>query len=148
MEAATRQLEAAPAVVNAPPDPGAPIFFPRGLLGLPEWRRFDLTTTSVEGLFWLQSVEMPELAFVLVDPFPRFEGYAVDLGPGDLADLGPCDASDLLVLTVTRLPAGASAGPTTNLRGPIAFNLRTGRAKQLAMPDPDLGVRVPVSLAL
>ena len=119
------------------------IELPQGLLGLPECRRFELEPTAREGFFWLRSLDVPELSFVLVDPFPHFESYGVDVSPADQADLGPFDRSELLVLTVVSLGAGAGDPVTTNLRGPIAVNLRTHRAKQLVVSDPDLALRAP-----
>jgi len=111
---------------------------PQGVVGLPQHRRFRLFSGARDGFYWLQSVEEPELGFVLVDPFPIFHGYAVDVSPADLRDLGPYDRSELLVLTVVTLGSGDVPRTTTNLRGPIVFNLRTHQAKQLVLSQSGL----------
>lgn len=117
---------------------GANIELPQGLIGLPEHRHFSLVAGARQGFFWLQSVDDPALGFVLVDPFLHFDGYEVDIKPADHADLGPFDRSELLVLTVVALGTSDREPPTTNLRGPIAFNLRTRQAKQLVLTDPNV----------
>jgi len=124
-------------------DLGANIELPQGLIGLPRHQRFSLVAGARRGFFWLQSVDEPGLGFVLVDPFLHFDGYEVDIQPTDHADLGPFDRSELLVLTVVALGDAKSETPTTNLRGPIAFNLRTRQAKQLVLSDPDIDLNAP-----
>lgn len=121
--------------------------FPAGLLGLPDCRTFALLPAGRDGLYWMQSVERSELAFVLVDPFLHFEGYAVDLSPADLAELRAEGDGEVAVLTIVTLPGARDRQPTTNLQGPLALNLRAGIGKQLVIQDPELGVRVPVDLA-
>src|SRR3954466_14478986 len=56
------------------------ISFPKGLLGFPDHRRFALIQTGEENyFFWLQSVDEPNLAFVVTDPTIFFKGYEVPL---------------------------------------------------------------------
>lgn len=118
-------------------DDATRIEMPQGLLGMPKRTRYTLEPTAREGFFWLRSLDEPELEFILVDPFPHFDGYGVNVSPADQADLGPFDRSELLVLTMVTVGDDV----TTNLRGPIAFNLRTRQAKQLVLSDPELPLR-------
>ena len=122
------------------------ITFPTGLLGFPACRQFVLIPSERQGLFWLQSAEHSPLAFLLVDPFLAVEGFAVDVGQGDLAELEAQGESDLAVLAIVTLGRPEAGGSTANLQGPVAFNLRTRRAKQLAVPNSDFGVRYPIDL--
>src|SRR5438105_5040059 len=47
------------------------ITFPAGLLGFSSYKSFALLQPDDEGVFyWLQSLEAPELAFVVTDPAP------------------------------------------------------------------------------
>ncbi len=117
---------------------GANIELAQGLIGLPDHRHFSLVAGERAGFFWLQSLDDPGLGFVLADPFLHFDGYEVDIRPADHADLGPFARSELLVLTVVALGASELEPTTTNLRGPIAFNLRTRQAKQLVLSDPSI----------
>lgn len=108
---------------------------PGGLVGLPEHHRYVLTAGAREGYYLLQAEAEPQLCFVLVDPFPLFHGYSVDIGPADQQDIGPFERSELLVLTVVTLGTESNPTITANLRGPIVFNLRTRQAKQLVLSD-------------
>ena len=53
-------------------DPSRLLVFPHGLLGFARFRTFALLQPDDRGVFyWLQSVEDPELAFVVTDPWPH-----------------------------------------------------------------------------
>ena len=56
------------------------ITFPNGLLGFPDHTRFALIQTGEENyFFWLQSVDEPNLAFVVTDPSIVFKDYEVPI---------------------------------------------------------------------
>ena len=59
--------------------PDAFITFPDGLPGFAGERRFILLPAAPEGVYWLQSADEGSVAFLLVDPFPVFPEYAVEL---------------------------------------------------------------------
>lgn len=122
------------------------ITFPAGLLGFPACREFVLIPSERQGLYWLQSVEHSPLAFLLVDPFLACEGFTVDLGPNDRAELDVRTESDVAILAIVTLGSPQQGGCTMNLQGPLAINLRARRAKQIAVPSSDYGVRYPVDL--
>jgi len=121
--------------------------FSQGILGFPECRRFALLRGIHDGLYWLQSMEYSALAFLLVDPFTVVDNYAADVPPSQLADLGAGSATDIAILAMVTLPtAGGGDTPTVNLRGPLAINFRTRRAKQIVSHEGDYSVRCPVDL--
>lgn len=122
------------------------ITFPHGLLGFPACRQFVLLPSERQGLYWLQSAEHSPLAFLLVDPFLAVDGFVVDVSNADLTELEATAESDLAVLAIVTLGRPEAGGSTANLQGPLAFNLRTRRAKQIAIPNSDYGVRFPVDL--
>ena len=122
-------------------------FFPSGLFGFPECRSFVMVPAERTGFYWLQSVEHSALAFMLVDPFLFFEGYAVDLGFSERADLVVENADDAAVLAIVTLPRSASEPATVNLQGPIALNLHARRGKQLVLQDNEYGVRCALDLS-
>ena len=54
--------------------------FTRGLLGFPDHSRFALIQTGDDNyFFWLQSVDDPNLAFVVTDPTIFFKDYEVPI---------------------------------------------------------------------
>lgn len=123
------------------------ITFPTGILGFPACRDFVLIPSEREGLYWLQSAERSSFAFLLVDPFLAVEGFTVELSPNDRAELEIESESDVIILAIVTLATPERGGCTANLQGPLAFNLRTRRAKQIAVPNSEYGVRWPVDLA-
>lgn len=121
--------------------------FPSGMLGFPETRRFALLRGAREGLFWLQSMEYPALAFVLVDPFRVENDYSFDVPPWQISELGKANPSDIGLLCVVTLPENKSQQPTVNLQGPLIINFGTRRAKQIVMQESEYSVRRPVDLS-
>lgn len=123
------------------------IRFPSGLFGFPERHRFAFLPANREGTYWLQSVDDAYLAFVLIDPFVFFPGYAADLPPAELAELGSREgAGDVAVLAIVTLPPSRDAKPTANLQGPVALSLQSRLGKQLALEDASFGVRCEFDL--
>ena len=120
--------------------------FPTGLLGFPACRRFALLRGGSEGLFWLQSMEYPALAFLLVDPFTIDSNYSFEVQPWQISDLGEADPTDVGLLSVVTLPANREEQATANLQGPLIINFKTRQAKQLVSGDDQHGVRRPVNL--
>lgn len=127
-------------------EPEEIINFPTGLLGFPACREFVLLPSEREGMYWLQSVEHSPLAFVLVDPFRAVPGFAVDLGPAEMAEIGAQESSEVAILAIVTLGPPDRGGCTVNLQGPLAFNVPEKRAKQIAIPQSDFGVRYPIDL--
>ena len=118
---------------------------PAGLLGLEHYTRYALVPAGREGVFWLQSAEEPALAFVLADPFRLVDGYAAELPDADVAAIGAERPEDVVLLAVVTLP-GAGRAMTANLRAPLAFNVATGRARQVVLPDDRFGTAEPIQL--
>ena len=72
--------------------------------------------------------------------------YTADVPPSQLADLGAASATDIAILAMVTLPSVSGEMPTVNLRGPLAINFRTRRAKQIVSHEGDYSVRCPVDL--
>ena len=120
--------------------------FPQGVYGFPECRSWVLIPTRREGLFWLQSAEHSPLAFLLVDPFTHFPGYAVDLSPSDLTRVGTSEPSEIVVLAVVTVGSRDGGPPTANLQGPVVLNMRARHGFQLVLSVEGYGVREPFSI--
>lgn len=123
------------------------IDFDEGLLGFADARRFALLRTEDPALYWLQSLEHDPLAFLLLDPFVFFPGYAVDLDPADAAALNAQGPGDIAILAIVTLPSAPDEPCTTNLTGPIAVNLQQGRGRQVILRNTSYSVREPVDLS-
>jgi flagellar assembly factor FliW len=122
------------------------LHFPHGLYGFPECRSWVLIPTNREGLFWLQSADHSPLAFLLVDPFTHFPGYAVDLSTSELARVGTNEPSEIVVLAVVTVASRDGGQPTANLQGPVVLNMRARHGFQIVLSVEGYGVREPFAI--
>jgi flagellar assembly factor FliW len=121
--------------------------FPEGIFGFPEHRRFALLQAAQGELYWLQSVDDPDLTFLLADPFHYFPGYALDLPPDDAFVIQVTNLSDVVILAIVTLGRGGESA-TANLQGPVAINPRTHLGRQLVINGPGADVRAPLELTV
>lgn len=117
------------------------VTFADGLYGFPQTRRFALLPTPRDGVFWLQSIEFSALVFLLVDPFPYFAHFHVELSDADKARLGTSTAEDVLVLAIVTLPPDQRGPCSANLHAPLLFNVRVGQGHQSIRADDGFGMR-------
>jgi flagellar assembly factor FliW len=99
--------------------------FPSGLIGL-GGRRFALLARSDESAFvWLHSMDDPELAVPVTNPWRFFEDFAVELGDDEAQRLGIADPGEATVYVTVR-SAPALEDFCANLRAPILVVGSTG----------------------
>ena len=122
--------------------------FERGLLGFADYTEVALIDVEIAGkiapFFWLQSVQEPTLAFLVVDPFLLRGDYEADIDDEALAVIGLSNPSDVLLLTIVTLPEDGS-GATVNLQGPLIFNKGNNRAFQAILSDPQWPTKYPLN---
>ena len=113
---------------------------PAGLFGFEELREFVLLDAAQQPFYWLQSLESPAVAFVLIDPLLFRPDYDPGVDREELADIGVQSPEDLLVLAIVTV-AGPDKVMTANLQGPLLLNRHTHVARQSISGDPRWGVR-------
>ncbi len=108
---------------------------PDGMIGIERCKRFVLLEERPGTAFkWLQSVDDPRIAFVVINPVDFFPDYDIDIPDDQAASLGLKNSSDAAMLTtVTIYPDAGKV--TANLVGPIVMNTRTLRAAQVVLSD-------------
>ena len=110
--------------------------FPSGLLGFPESRRYVILDHDTEAPFkWLQSLDEPALAFVIIDPDLLLADYHIELAGDALAEVQGNEESDLATAVILTIPSEDPGRMTANLRGPLLMNQRTKLCKQLVLSD-------------
>jgi flagellar assembly factor FliW len=118
------------------------ITFSKGILGFPNQKEFALIQTGEQSSFyWLQSVDRPELAFVVCDPRMFVPDYRVPIKADELADLGLEDPSGAQVFVIVNK---VEEMLTSNLQGPLVVNCQTRAAKQLVLSDRRYTTRHPL----
>jgi flagellar assembly factor FliW len=111
------------------------IRFPTGLYGFEKFKEYALMESAQKPYFWLQSVEVKELAFILIDPFLYKADYEPDIPDAELAEIGVKGADDLLLFSIVTVPA--DGGPITgNLMGPIVICKESRLGLQTVLNDP------------
>ena len=111
--------------------------FSRGILGFESHRRFVHVEIAEEFPFgWLQSLEDPQVAFVVANPALFFPKYTVEVDPRELGDVRPESNEKLLVLGICTVPS-APKDATINLQGPLVINLASHKGKQLVLNHSD-----------
>ncbi|MEM8782174.1 MAG: flagellar assembly protein FliW [Planctomycetota bacterium] len=125
--------------------------FPQGLLGFAEYRDYVLleagpgseqdAAPGTPTFWWLQSVEVPDLAFVVTDPLLFVPTYRVPVHPQQLADLGVSSLDEAQVLVIVNKQRGTLTG---NLQGPLIINLQSREGQQMVLSDRRYTTRVPL----
>ena len=116
-------------------DPKNVLTFPNGLLGFKDVRDYILIDPSENSpLKWLQSVDVPELAFVVTDPLLFKPDYEIRIYRTDLEDIEVTDPDHVIQLVIVTVPRDPSK-MTANLKGPLLINTENNMGKQLVLDD-------------
>jgi flagellar assembly factor FliW len=109
------------------------IVFPEGLFGFESFREYVLLDAERQPFYWLQSLDVEQVAFVLVSPFLFRPDYEVNISNDELAEIGVTSPEKALIFAIVTIPPGGSP-MTANLQGPLVINRdnRTGRQAILA----------------
>ena len=70
--------------------------FPDGLIGLPDIKEFILIDHKDTPLKWLQAMDDPDIAFIVVPPDEISEGYNVDIDKKVVKIFGSPDSAEVL----------------------------------------------------
>ncbi len=97
------------------------IKFPAGLLGFPNVKRYVLLDYEDTPVKWLQAIDDPDVAFIVMEPTLLVQDYAIDLDVTMRQSLELETEEDLAVLAVVRVEEGKVLA---NLKGPLLFNSR------------------------
>jgi len=124
-------------------DPKNLLVFPAGLIGFPTLHSFIVMPNRKEGpLFWIQSVDDPDIAFVLTDPTNFFLGYEIQPDNTGRSSLQIAQEDEYYVLVVVTVPPDQKI--TLNLAAPIMFAPKTNRAIQVILENTEYQSRTPL----
>ena len=117
------------------------VSFTQPILGFSDCQKYIIIEGPGEGrIWWLQSCDKPELAFIVMDPLQIMPDYEVRLDASEVEDLRLKTAEDARLLTIVVVPEDRSK-VRTNLRAPIIFNPKTNLAKQVVLHESDYPVQ-------
>jgi len=108
---------------------------PKGLLGFEGFEKFIVVDQEESRPFrWLQSVDAPELSFVIVSPAIFFSDYQVAVNAKEVADIKVKSPEDVEIYVIVTVPEDINQ-MTANLQGPILINPKENLLKQLVLTD-------------
>ena len=121
------------------------ITFKNGLPGLGGSRRFILQLIEDNPFFYyLGSLEEEEVGLILVDPFPCFPEYSLEIAEAEQEELEVEKSEDILVFTTVTMHGENKM--TTNLAAPIIVNAAKKLAKQMILAEKIEQMRTPLPL--
>lgn len=122
-------------------DASKTIQLPSGLVGYDRPQIFALFDYAYP-FHWLQSIDNPELAFVVIDGLEISKKLGLQIPWGDPdTDLTPDDEFAVILIVTVREPIEDS---TVNLLAPIFVNMRNRRGVQVVYDDDPNRVRYPL----
>ena len=101
----------------------AVIHFKYGLFGFDDIKKFIvIDEQDPESPFkWLQAIDDPTLAFVIIRPIDFLREYTLSISDSDLMAIDAKSIENLVVFSIVTIPADPSL-MTANLQGPVIIN--------------------------
>lgn len=106
------------------------IHFPEGLLGFQDNKDYVILEHREDSPFcWLQSMNSPELAFVLTNPLIVMKEYLENLSSDEKKLFKTENGGNPIIFALVTIPPGEVEKMTVNLLGPLVIDAasRTGR---------------------
>lgn len=123
------------------------LHFPDGLLGLPDHKDYCLLPHQPGSpFFWLQSVTVPYLSFVVIDPLLGESDYFQNLPEVDRQLFEGVERGDVIVLALVTIKPEKDPPLTMNLVGPIVADQRNRVARQVVLTSTRYSCRHPLKL--
>ncbi len=111
------------------------------ILGFETLRQYIIVETEdFEPFKWFQSIDDPEVAFVIVNPLLFFPDYLVEVNRKEIEELQVGDVTDVMTYAIVTIPRDYTR-MTANLQGPVLINSQTGLAKQLVLVNSCYGIK-------
>ncbi|MGB9712544.1 MAG: flagellar assembly protein FliW [Dissulfurimicrobium sp.] len=121
------------------------ITFTREILGFPSDKRYVLFPhRSGSAFYWLQSVDTPWLAFVVMSPQVFCSDYVFELPDSVQKELRLERAEQAFVMVIVTIPKGNPDEITANLLAPLVINMDERLACQVVLDPSMYPVRFPI----
>lgn len=120
----------------------------------PQATRYALINHTTESgetdtlVHWLQSLDEPFHAFVMIDPWHVDGEYAPEISDADAAELQLTSPAQARLYAMARVDASGDVPQMTiNLRAPVVINIEHGLLKQVVLISDRYSVQHPVRRA-
>ena len=110
------------------------ITFPLGLFGFEAFKDYVLMDAERPPFYWLQSIDVEQIAFVLINPFIFRPDYEMNIDNEELLPIGINDPGKALIFSIVTIPHDGSP-LTANLQGPLVINRENRLGIQAVLTD-------------
>lgn len=122
------------------------ITFVNGILGLEDYKKYVILDHPESDIIkWVQSVDEPQIALPVVNPYCFYPDYAPEISDEDLKRLKISSAEEAVVLCVITISQDTNT-VTVNLKAPIIINVSERLADQLIAENADYNIRQPLDI--
>ncbi len=108
------------------------LYFSQGLLGFENLKEFSLLPLDIDGFYLLQAKE-EELSWLLIEPWPFFPDYQVEISLIEAKRLDLKEPQQSLILVLVTIMDNDFARASANLLGPVIINQESGQALQVVL---------------
>ena len=107
-----------------------------GLMGFPKSARYIMFPYSDDSsFFWLQSIDEPEIAFIVINPFDFFNDLVFEVADDDALSISLERGEDVEIFTLVTIPDGSPEDMRTNLAGPVVVNVANRQGRQILVKE-------------
>ena len=85
--------------------------------------------------YFMQSLNSPDLAFLLTIPFLFFHDYSFEIDDATIRELDVKNSDKLLYYSMITIPNGSICDMTANLLAPVVINIENMQAKQVVLEN-------------
>ena len=110
------------------------VSIPSGLFGFEDYTEFAIFDAEHQPFYWLQSIDVKEIAFILINPFLFRPDYEVNITNEELTGIGIKSPENALIFVIVTIPVDGSP-MTANLQGPIVINKENMKGMQAVVSD-------------
>ncbi|MBB6216415.1 flagellar assembly factor FliW [Anaerosolibacter carboniphilus] len=118
------------------------LYFEEGLIGFEDMKRYALIPNedSENPFLWLQSIDTPDLAFAITDPFVFRKDYEIEISEKVKKQLEIEEKEDVVVYSIAVIPEDVNK-ISINLQGPLIINVKSKKGKQMILNTDQFPVR-------
>ncbi|MFH1893700.1 MAG: flagellar assembly protein FliW [Candidatus Zixiibacteriota bacterium] len=115
--------------------------FPKGILGFEQFQKYViLQNEDSEPFKWMQSIEDPNLAFVITNPAFFFPNYKIEMHIRELNEINVAESSCVETYVIVTIPKDISQ-MSANLQGPLLINTDDNLGKQVVFVNSRYTIR-------
>ena len=121
------------------------VYFDEGLFEFEDYHRFVILNISENNnpFRWFQSLEEPNLAFVIIEPSTFMSEYDIQISDEDQKLLELTRSEDAIIYAIVSFPENPE-DISVNLKGPLIINAINRKGRQIISNNPNHSVKTKI----